>query len=78
MILRLLLRNRKLDAEAEALAATLKKWTAIYSGTGCETIRFNTEGSMGVSYVVGVTDAEQALALYRNMAEDLAPFLKSE
>lgn len=57
------------------LVGTMQKWVAIYKGSAAETVDFDPEDGMSAKYIVEVSDEAQAMALFRTMEKDMAPFL---
>jgi hypothetical protein len=64
------------DVDAANVAAVMKKWTSLYSGTGCEAISFGADGNFKVRYVMEVKDEADTLAALRSMQADMVPFLQ--
>ncbi len=67
-----LVKEMKLDAEqTKGLMDSMKKWMAIYGGTGCESIQFG-DASFGANILMEVTDEAVALELLKTMQMDMA------
>ncbi|MCK4565226.1 MAG: hypothetical protein KAU94_11200 [Verrucomicrobia bacterium] len=68
-----LVKEMKLDAEqVKPLMDSMKKWMAVFGGTGCESIFSDDETSLGASVLMEVKDEAVALELLKTMQADMA------
>ncbi len=63
------------DADPDAITRMLTKCIDVYSGTGCEVVSFDSD-TIGVRYVMEISDEAKALEMLRAMDKDMQPFLK--
>ena len=68
-----LVKEMELDSEQiKGLMESMKKWMAVYGGTGCESIFSDDATGLGASILMEVKDEAAALELFRTMQADMA------
>ncbi len=68
-----LVKEMELDAgQAKGLMESMKKWMAVYGGTGCESIFSDDATGLGASILMEVKDEAAALELLRTLQADMA------
>lgn len=72
-----LVKEMGLDSELiSKVNQNMKKWIDIYSGSFSETISYGGENFIDVNCVVAVKDEAAAMELFKNMEQDMGPFLE--
>ena len=68
-----LVKEMKLDAgQVKPLMASMKKWMAVYGGTGCKSIFPDDATGLGANILMEVKDEAAALELLKTMQVDMA------
>ncbi len=72
-----LVKEMKLDSEqVKSFVDSMKKWMAVYGGTGCESILSGSSSGIDASILLEVKDEAFALEALKTMQTDMAVFTK--